>query len=151
MGAAMTLADYSMIAFALLNGGRTVAYVPQMVRVYRDPHDAAAVSLLTWMLFAAANIATVCYALTASNDRIMAILFALNAISCLAIVALTAYKRIDVARRATMPGRRIASLRHSQALVEPHVFAKARSQRSGRDDSPTERYRDEMIRQGLMS
>ena len=41
----MTLADYSMAAFALLNGGRTLAYFPQMIRVYRDPHDAAAVSL----------------------------------------------------------------------------------------------------------
>jgi len=63
----MTLADYSMAAFAVLNGGRTLAYVPQMIRVYRDPHDAAAVSLLTWVLFAAANVATVCYALTASK------------------------------------------------------------------------------------
>lgn len=33
----MTLADYSIAAFALLNGGRTVAYFPQMIRVYRDP------------------------------------------------------------------------------------------------------------------
>src|SRR5437667_6194930 len=98
----MTLADYSMTAFALLNGGRTVAYVPQMIRVYRDPHGAAAVSLLTWTLFAAANIATVCYALTASNDRIVATVFALNAIGCLAIVGLTAFKRVDIARRGTM-------------------------------------------------
>ena len=147
----MTLADYSIVAFALLNGGRTVAYVPQMVRVYRDPHDAAAVSLLTWVLFAAANAATVCYALTVSEDRIMAIVFALNALSCVAIVGLTASKRIDVARRATMLWRRIASLRHSQALVERHVFAEARSQRRGQDDSPSARHRDNMIFQGLMS
>ena len=97
----MSLADYSIVAFALLNGGRTVAYVPQMMRVYRDPHDAAAVSLLTWGMFAAANMATVCYALTVSDDRIIATVFALNAIGCLAIVGLTAFKRISVARRRT--------------------------------------------------
>jgi hypothetical protein len=147
----VTLADYSLAAFAVLNGGRTLAYFPQMIRVYRDPHDAAAVSLLTWVLFAAANIATVCYALTASNDRVMATVFAVNAIGCIAIVALTAYKRIDVERRATTLRQRIASLRHSQALIERAVIAEARSARCGRDDSPSARHRDNMILLGLMS
>ena len=151
MGAAMTLADYSIVAFALLNGGRTVAYVPQMVRVYRDPHDAAAVSLLTWVLFAAANAATVCYALTVSEDRIMAIVFALNALSCLAIVGLTASKRIDVARRAPMLWHRIASLRHSRGVVRASMFPQVRPPHYGGDYSPCAQYRDEMIRQGLMS
>jgi hypothetical protein len=55
----MTLADYSMMAFALLNGGRVVAYMPQIVCVYRDQNGAAAVSLMTWVMFSAANLATV--------------------------------------------------------------------------------------------
>jgi hypothetical protein len=147
----MTRADYSVAAFALLNGGRTVAYFPQMIRVYRDPHGAVAVSLLTWMLFAAANIATVCYALTASDDRIMAAVFALNAVGCLAIVGLTAFKRFDVAHRATMLWHRIASLRYSQDLVVRDVFTEAGSQCRGQDFSPSARHRDDMIRQGLMN
>ena len=147
----MTLADYSIVAFALLNGGRTVAYVPQMVRVYRDPHDAAAVSLLTWVFFAASNAATVCYALAVSEDRIMAIVFALNALSCVAIVGLTASKRLDVARRATMLWRRIASLRQSQGLVQAGMFQQITPPHYGRSYAPSERYRDDMIRQGLMS
>ena len=147
----MTLADYSVAAFALLNGGRTVAYFPQMIRVYRDPHDAAAVSLLTWVLFAAANAATVGYALTVSDDRIMAIVFALNAVCCLAIVGLTAFKRIDVAHRATMLCHRIASLRHSQNLLSRDLFTEAGSQCWGQDFTPSARHRDDMIRQGLMS
>ena len=110
----MTTADYSIIAFALLNGGRTAAYFPQMIRVYRDPHGAAAVSVTTWILFAAANAATVCYALTVSDDRMMAILFSLNTIACLAIAGLTASKRTDVARCGALLWHRIASLRHSQ-------------------------------------
>jgi hypothetical protein len=95
----MTLAEVSLVAFALLNGGRVVAYVPQMIRVYRDPHDAAAVSVATWALFAAANVATVCYALVVAGDRAVAIVFALNAVGCLAIVAMTVCKRISCARR----------------------------------------------------
>ena len=63
----MTLADYSMTAFALLNGGRVIAYMPQIVCVYRDPNGAVAVSLLTWIMFTAANLATVSYALTVSR------------------------------------------------------------------------------------
>ena len=147
----MTLADYSMTAFALMNGGRVVAYFPQMIRVYRDPHGATAVSLLTWGLFAAANAATVCYALTVSDDRIIAIVFSLNAIGCLAILGLTAFRRIDVVHRGAMLWHRIASLRHSQNLVESDAFAEVSSRRWHRDCSPSERHRDDMIRQGLMS
>ncbi len=147
----MTLADYSMTAFALLNGGRVVAYFPQMLRVCRDPHGATAVSLLTWTLFAAANVATVCYALTVSDDRIVAIVFSLNAIGCLAIVGLTALKRNHVAGRAAMLRRWIASLRQSQNLVEGNVRAEVGSPCRGRDCSSFARHRDHMILQGLMS
>ena len=108
----MTLADYSLTAFALLNGARAVAYFPQMIRVYREPHGAAAVSPVTWALFAAANVATVCYALTVSNDLVVAIVFTLNAVGCAAIAALTVAKRMRALSRHT-----IASLRHSQSTA----------------------------------
>jgi hypothetical protein len=143
----MTLADYSMTAFALLNGGRAIAYFPQMIRVYRDPHGAAAVSLVTWALFAAANVATVCYALTVSNDRVVAIVFALNAVGCVAIAALTLVKRMrmPIARRRATSWHKIASLRHSQS------FVKVEPRCGMPHDAPREQHRDEMIRQGLMS
>ena|SRR5882762_110786 len=149
----MTLADYSMTAFALLNGGRAIAYFPQMIRVYRDPHGAAAVSLMTWTLFAAANVATVCYALTVSNDRVVAIVFALNAVGCMAIAALTLIKRMrmSTARWRAISWHKIASLRHSQNLVEAGRFEPVDPRSGMRQDSPREQHRDEMIRQGLMS
>lgn len=103
-----------MTAFALLNGGRAVAYFPQLILVYRDQRGATSVSLVTWTLFAAANAATVCYALAVSDDRIMAIVFSLNAIGCLAIVGLTAFKRIYSERRGAMLWHWIESLRQSQ-------------------------------------
>ena len=89
----MTLADYSVLAFALMNAARIVAYFPQMIRIYRDTDGAQAVSLSTWILFAATNVATVCYALAALNDHIVALVFALNTVCCLAIAGMTASKR----------------------------------------------------------
>jgi hypothetical protein len=95
----MTMAELALVAFAVLNGGRAIAYLPQMIRVYRDPHDAAAVSITTWALFAASNAATVGYALIVAGDRVVATVFALNAVGCLAIVAMTVFKRMSCARR----------------------------------------------------
>ena len=90
----MTLAEYSMTAFALLNGARVLAYMPQIICVYRDPNGAVAVSLLTWVMFTAANLATVSYALTVSGDLMVAGVFALNTLGCLIITALIAMRRI---------------------------------------------------------
>ena len=89
----MTLADFSILAFALVNAGRVAAYFPQMISVYRDGDGAHAVSLSTWVLFAVTNVATVCYALAVLNDRVMALVFALNTVCCLAIAGMTASKR----------------------------------------------------------
>jgi hypothetical protein len=91
----MTLADYSLTAFALLNGARAIAYIPQMVRVYRDPHGAVAVSVMTWTLFTAANVATAFYVITAFHDVLMAFIFGLNALGCALIVGMTVLKRLS--------------------------------------------------------
>jgi len=93
----MTLADYSMTAFALLNGGRILAYMPQIMCVYRDRNGAESVSLVTWAMFTAANLATVSYSLTVSSDRMVASVFALNAVCCFAITGLVACRRVAVA------------------------------------------------------
>ena len=90
----MTLAEYSMTAFALLNGGRVIACMPQIVCVYRDPNGAVAVSLLTWIMFTAATLATVRYALTVSCDLSVAGVVALNALGCLISTMLIVVRRI---------------------------------------------------------
>jgi hypothetical protein len=90
----MTLADFSMGAFAILNGARVLAYLPQIICVKRDRHGAEAVSLMTWGLFTLANLATVGYALVVSGDLFVAGVFALNVLGCFAIFAFTATKRI---------------------------------------------------------
>src|SRR5262249_2297108 len=119
----------------------------QMIRVYRDPHGAAAVSLVTWLLFAAANVATVCYALAVAQDHVVAIVFGLNAAGCVAIVMLTAFKRMQGPR--PLISERIASLRHSPAIVTTHAAQDGHP--GARHESPSARVRDEMIRQGLLS
>jgi hypothetical protein len=100
----MTLADYSFGAFAFLNTARLLGYFPQIVRVHRDTNGARAVSLFTWLLFSAANIATVSYAMIVANDIAMAAIFALNTIGCLAIVGLTMWRRAGMRRASPDDG-----------------------------------------------
>jgi hypothetical protein len=92
----MTLAECSFGAFAILNTARLIGYLPQIMRVHRDTNGAKAVSIATWTLFAAANLATVGYALIVANDAAMAIVFALNTIGCSAIVGFTVWKRFEL-------------------------------------------------------
>jgi hypothetical protein len=94
-----TLTDLSMLAFALFNGLRVCGYLPQIIRIHRDPRGAAAVSIMTWALFAAANIATVWYVLATSGDLLIAAMFSLNTVGCLTIVTQTMVKRLSVAPR----------------------------------------------------
>lgn len=91
----MTISDYSIAAFALLNGARVVAYAPQMRCLARDHSNAASVSLMTWSLFALANAATVAYALVVIDDPLMAAIFVLNLLGCLTIVVMIAKRRLD--------------------------------------------------------
>jgi hypothetical protein len=93
----MTLEDYSLTAFTALNGARIVAYLPQIICVCRDRTGASSVSMMTWGMFCSANLATVFYALTVTGDRIIAVVFALNAIACTIIFALILRKRIAYA------------------------------------------------------
>jgi hypothetical protein len=142
----MTLAEYSMTAFALLNGARVVAYMPQIICVYRDPNGAVAVSLLTWIMFTAANLATVSYALTVSSDLVVAVVFALNALGCLTIATLITVRRIARSRPprssfsrvadqwAVASGKSSCATREQQIVHQP-AFARAgasATRRSGR-------------------
>ena len=119
----MTLAEYSMTVFAIANGGRVIAYVPQIMRVCRDPNGAAAVSVTTWIFFTAANVATVVYALTALDDVVTASVFGLNAVGCLLIVALTAFRRITAggAPQWSGLGRRVTSVQCQAVCLSDRV------------------------------
>jgi hypothetical protein len=106
----MTLADLALAAFAVCNSARVLAYVPQIIRAARDCHGASAISLTTWSLFAASNVSTSVYAVVQLDDWAVAGVFALNTLSCLAIVGITAWKRL---------GRKSAPPRESMDAPEP--------------------------------
>ena len=95
----MTLQDYSLTAFTVLNGARIFAYVPQIVCVCRDRTGASSVSMSTWGTFCAANLATVFYAIAGTGDRVVAGIFALNAVACISIFALILRNRAQHAWR----------------------------------------------------
>jgi len=84
----------------LLNFARVIAYIPQIIRIHRDRHGAASVSIMTWVLFTGANVTTVTYALAGGGaaDYLIAFVFSLNAIGCGAIASLTAWKRVAFER-----------------------------------------------------
>ena len=75
-----------------------LAYIPQIVRVARDQQGAVAISYTTWWLFALANSSTAAYAVFDQDDLRMAAMFGANAAFCLAVVVLTAYKRMRRAK-----------------------------------------------------
>jgi hypothetical protein len=83
----------------MLNGARLVAYVPQIMCVYRDRSGASSVSMMTWAMFFSANLATVFYALATIGDPIIAGVFAANAVACMAIFALILKRRMTHAWR----------------------------------------------------
>ncbi len=118
----MLMADLTFYFFALGNGLRIVAYVPQLVRLFRAADGAQAVSCVTWSLFAAANLSTVLYAAIALRDPHVTIMFLINGAFCLAIVIVTFAKR----QRC-----RGVSIHTHPVAVDRHVGRLARYQPDG--------------------
>lgn len=89
-----------IIAFAITNGLRVVAYLPQIIRLARDETGAAAVSCCTWFLFLVSNISTATYAALVLNEPWMTVVFTANAVCSAAIFALATLKRWRLGPRA---------------------------------------------------
>ena len=89
----MTIADVSFWLFTISNGLRIVSYLPQIYRVAVDPYGASAIAYSTWSLWTVANAATALYAAHNVHDLPLAAINLLNALCCLAVILLTAYKR----------------------------------------------------------
>ncbi|MBM1175491.1 hypothetical protein [Microvirga arabica] len=89
----MTLGEAAFLAFSACNFLRLGSYVPQIIRVARDQHGASCISFTSWSIFLLANSTTAAHAAVNLGDGLLALISAVNAICCLAIVALTAWKR----------------------------------------------------------
>jgi hypothetical protein len=101
----MASADLALLVFAVCNGLRIAAYVPQILRLARDEGGAGAVSPTTWGLFALANVSTVLYAALVAADLRLALVFCANTLGSALIFGLTLLKRRRHIR-AQRPGRR---------------------------------------------
>jgi len=100
----MTLGDLSFYLFTLFNGLRVVSYLPQIVRVARDENGASVISCTTWLLWTGANATTGLYAGINLDDPMLAAINWLNAFCCLAVIALTAWKRRHTKGAGDMAG-----------------------------------------------
>lgn len=87
-------AEATLLAYTLCNALRLFSYAPQIVCVARDRDGARAISLMTWWLWVVANATTALYAWVNLGDVPLALLNALNAACCLAVVVLTTWKRM---------------------------------------------------------
>ena len=84
----------------LFTGFRIVAHVPQLIAVIRDPDGARSIAISSWAMFAMANSSNAVYALVLASDWAMALINLLSALSCASIVAITVFKRWQLARIA---------------------------------------------------
>jgi len=89
----MGLEDVTLWLFAFCNSVRVLAYVPQIRKAGADRHGASAISCTTWSLFLMAHLSTVAYALVNRGDWGLAACFVANALGCVAIIAVTYWKR----------------------------------------------------------
>lgn len=88
-----TATEIVIIAFAITNGLRVTAYLPQIIRLARDQSGAAAISCSTWFLFLISHISTAAYAALVLNEPWMTVIFTANAVCSAAIVALIILRR----------------------------------------------------------
>lgn len=95
----MSLEEATLGLFAACNSLRVLGYIPQISKAATDQNGAAAVSCTTWILFFVAHVSTATYAVVNRSDWALAACFGVNALCCLAIVAVAYWNRRNHATR----------------------------------------------------
>jgi hypothetical protein len=93
MFATASPAEIVLAAFTVANVFQIVSYVPQIVCVARDRNGASAIAYSTWLIWLAGSAATTAYAMVNIWDIWLAVVNAVHSVCCIAVVALTAWKR----------------------------------------------------------
>jgi hypothetical protein len=87
----------SLVAWAYLisNATRVLTYVPQIVAVWRCPHGAISVSLMTWGSWAASNLTAVLYGALVVDDHFFVAISLINLVGCGAVTLIVSWKRVS--------------------------------------------------------
>lgn len=93
MSTAMQMPEITLVLFYAFNTLRIAAYLPQILRVASDKDGAQAISYTTWCVWIGANGSTAAYALVVTPSWALFAVSILNALGCMAVVVLTAWKR----------------------------------------------------------
>jgi hypothetical protein len=88
----MTSSDIAYYLFTIFNGLRIISYLPQIYKIALDTNGASAISYSTWFLWTAANGSTAVYSFSNLGDITMGLTNGFNALCCVVVVALTAFK-----------------------------------------------------------
>ena len=91
-------------AYLLSNATRVLTYVPQIVAVWRCPHGAISVSLMTWGSWAASNLTAVLYGAWVVDDGFFVAISVINLVGCGAVTLIVCWKRVSW-RRAKRAGQ----------------------------------------------
>ena len=84
--------------FVIANGGRIVAYLPQIIAAWSCPRGARSVSILTWSYFAFAHLTAVLYAVFILQDLRSIWIFGGNLSVTAGLVTLLLWKRVQYRR-----------------------------------------------------
>jgi lipid-A-disaccharide synthase-like uncharacterized protein len=95
----MCLEEITSAPFAASNSFRVIAYVLQILKAAGEKNGASSISFMTWFLFLLAHLSAVAYALINRSDWGLAACFAINAVCCVAILAVAYWKRRSHAKR----------------------------------------------------
>lgn len=79
--------------FVIANGGRIVAYLPQIMAAWYCPTGARSVSILTWSYFAFAHLTALLYARFVLHDPRSVWIFSGNLVVTVCLVGLLLWKR----------------------------------------------------------
>lgn len=155
MNAAAVVPELVGWLFLVANGGRLLAYFPQIVAATRSDTGARSVSLLTWSYFAFAHFTAVLYAIFVLHDSRSIGIFFGNFLVTLILVAIVVAKRRrhrlartkDIAPRDKAigkPRRRSERLR----LLDAEQLQVAATSLDG---TVTSRHRSTVLRFGLQT
>jgi hypothetical protein len=98
----MYLPDITLALFSVFNILRLGSYLPQILRVATDTEGAKAISYSTWGVWIGANGSTAAYAIVNITDWTLFAVSSVNTLGCAAVVALTMWKRRQVAQLRTV-------------------------------------------------